>query len=177
MKNKALQTRLSQEVLDFIASRKSLQLATLAQDGTPYASYAPFAIGDDCLYVQLSEIAAHGVNLQYNPLASVLVLEDEDSAEELFARIRVNYSVRADLLEHQSPAWRLALERLTARHGERVANLSKLQDFRMFRLVPTGGRYVKGFGRAYSLAGQTLAGEVVTHLTDGHKPRQQAVVD
>ena len=171
MKNKALQTRLSEEVMEFIQSRKSLHLATLGADGAPFASYAPFAIGEDCLYVLLSEIAAHGSNLQREARASVLVVEDEGTAEELFARIRVNYSVQAELLAYNSGEWRVALECLAARLGPRSANLSKLEVFKMFRLVPKGGRYVKGFGRAYALAGDTLAGEILTHLTDGHKPR------
>lgn len=171
MKNKAMQTRLSTEVIDFIHSRKSLQLATQGEEGAPYASYAPFAVGEDCLYVLLSEIAVHGVNLQKNSRASVLIVEDEDTAGELFARIRVNYSVNAELLEHESEDWQVALSCLIERHGERPSNLSQLRDFKMFRLVPAGGRYVKGFGRAFTLAGNTLAGEVLTHMTAGHKRR------
>mgnify|MGYP003655740122 CR=1 FL=1 len=143
MKNKALQTRLSDEVMTFLQSRKSLHLASLGVDGAPFASYAPFAVGEECLYVLLSEIATHGINLHRNPRASVLEVQDEDTA----------------------------LGYLSARHGQRPINLSKLQDFKMFRLNPRGGRYVKGFGKAYSLAGNTLAGEALTHLTDGHKPR------
>jgi putative heme iron utilization protein len=174
MKNKALQTRLSTEVLDFIHSRKSLQLATLLEDGSPYASYAPFAIGEDCLYVLLSEIAVHGSNLQRDPRASVLIVEDEDTAGELFARIRVNYAMDVEFLDHGSDDWQAGLEQLVDRHGERPLNLSNLQDFKMFCLRPTSGRYVKGFGRAFTLAGNTLAGEVVTHLIDGHVPREAA---
>ena len=174
MKNKALQSRLCDEVMAFIQSRKSLHLASLGADGAPFASYAPFAVGDDCLYVLISEIATHGINLQHDPRASVLLVEDEETAAELFARIRVNYSVEAQLLAHDSDDWQVALGHLTARHGQRSASLSQLQDFKMFRLVPKGGRYVKGFGRAYSLAADTLAGEVLSHLTDGHKPRSKA---
>ncbi|AQA19397.1 heme utilization protein HutZ [Halioglobus japonicus] len=174
MKNKAMQVRLSTEVRDFIDARKSLQLASIDADGYPYASYAPFAIGEDCLYVLLSEIAVHGVNLQKNPRASVLIVEDEDSAEELYARIRVNYAMDVQQLEHGSDDWQTALDCLVQRHGDRPGNLSKLADFKMFRLVPTHGRYVKGFGRAFHLAGKTLVGEVLTHMTDGHKPRAEA---
>ena len=159
MKNKAMQTRLSNEVLDFIHSRKSLQLASLGADGAPYASYAPFAIGENCLYVMLSELAIHGINLQRNPRVSVLVIEDEDGAGELFARVRVNYAMEARLLSRDSDQWQEALEHLTARHGRRPADLSQLQDFKMFRLAPLAGRYVKGFGRAYSLEAGTLTGE------------------
>lgn len=171
MKNTAMQTRLGDEVLAFLQSRKSLQLATLREDGSPYASYAPFAIGAECLYVLLSEIAVHAVNLQNNPLASVLVIQDEDSAEELFARVRVNYSMRAELLTFGTECWQLGVDTLIARHGDRVRSLSELDDFKLFRLLPQGGRYVKGFGRAYSIAGQTLGGESLDHMRDGHRQR------
>lgn len=174
MKNKILETRLNQEVLDFIHGRKSLQLATLAPDGLPYASYAPFAVGDECLYVLLSDIALHAVNLRQNPLASVLVIEDEDSADELFARKRVNYAVRAELLDYDSAGWHSAMDCLAERHGERPRNLGKHADFKMFRLRPLRGRYVKGFGKAYDLEGETLAGEAVHHLRDGHQERTNA---
>ena len=114
------------------------------------------------------------MNLQHNPDASVLIAQDEDTAKELFARLRVNYSVRAELLPVDSAEWQQGVDILQARLGERIANLSQLSDFRLFRLQPQGGRFVKGFGAAYTLAGNTLAGEAVDHLRDGHKKRSEA---
>lgn len=102
----------------------------------------------------ISEIALHAVNLQHFPEASVLIIEDEDSAGELFARIRVNYSVQAKHIEPDGKHWVEGIARLADRHGERINHLSQLADFKLFRLVPQGGRYVKGFGRAFSLAGK-----------------------
>lgn len=174
MKNQKMQQRLSKEVVEFINSRKSLQLSTVSKDGRPYASYAPFALGDECLYILISEIAVHATNLQHNPKASILIIQDEDSADELFARIRVNYSVDAELIDVDSLQWHAGLAVLTSRHGERINNLSQLSDFKLFKLKPSGGRFVKGFGRAYTLAGGTLAGEIVSHMSDGHKKRDVA---
>jgi len=174
MKNQHLEASIQSEVLAFIASRKSLQISSITEEGGPYASYAPFAIGDNCLYVLLSEIAMHAVNLQNNPAASVLIIEDEDSANELFARKRVNYSMRVDCAEFQSSEWQTGIDSLAERHGERVLKLSELADFKLFKLTPQTGRYVKGFGRAYSLSGASLAGELVDHLRDGHKKRSVA---
>ena len=170
------QQQLSAEVLSFIHSRKSLQLSTITPEGRPYASYAPFAIGasDECLYVLLSDIAVHAGNLRATPQASVLIIQDEDSAEELFARVRVNYTVDAEHIAVASEAWLQGIKTLTDRHGERISALSKLADFHLFKLSPIGGRYVKGFARAYTLAGNTLAGEVLNHMTDGHKKRKVA---
>ena len=174
MKNQNMELRLSEEVMAFIGSRKSLQLASLTREGTPYASYAPFAIGDECLYILISEIAVHAVNLLHNPAASVLIIEDEDAAGELFARLRVNYTVEAQHIEVDSADWKPALEVLAARHGQRIMNFSQLSDFRLFRLVPVAGRFVKDFGRAYQLAGRSLAGETINHMRDGHTKRGAA---
>jgi hypothetical protein len=49
-----------------------------------------------------------------------------------------------------------------------------MSDFKLFKLNPTSGRFVKGFAKAYSLAGNSLAGEEVSHMTDGHKKRSVA---
>ncbi|MFT4768617.1 MAG: putative heme iron utilization protein [Glaciecola sp.] len=176
MKNTALQTRLANEVLGFIKQRKTLQLATLGEDGAPHASYAPFAVANDRLYIVLSDIAVHGLNLLNNPKASILIIEDEDSAEEYFARIRVNYQVSATQLATDSPAGDTALSHLEKRFGERPRRLSELADFRLFSLSPIQGRYVKGFGRAYTLSGGTLGGEEIVHLREGHRPRVAATV-
>ena len=172
MKNTAMQSRLNTEITHFIHSRRSLQLATLGEDGVPFASYAPFAADDDSFYVLLSDIAMHGLNLAREPRASVLVIEDEDGAGELFARLRVSYQVRAEEVEVGSSDWQSAVDLLATRHGERPRKLSQLADFRLFRLRPVKGRYVKGFGKAYSLAGGSLGMESIDHLREGHKPRQ-----
>ena len=171
MNNQSLENKISDEILAMINSRKSLILSSLDEAGKPYASYAPFAIGDECLYVLISEIAVHGKNLQLNPDASVLIIEDEDTAAELFARLRVNYSVAAELLEYQTEAWSIGLDALHQRHGERVSGLSKMADFKLFKLHPQGGRYVKGFGKAYGIEGGSLSGESLTHLRGGHQKR------
>jgi len=173
MKNTAMQDRLGDEILNFIESRKSLMLSSTTEDGAPYASYAPFALNENKnnIYVLLSTIAVHAKNLLTNPKAAVLIIEDEDSAGELFARIRTNYQVEAEHIEHGTAAFEAGIVCLENRHGERSRNLSELSDFHLFKLVPTSGRYVKGFGRAYMLAGDSLTAESIDHLRDGHVKR------
>ncbi|GAB5414292.1 MAG: heme utilization protein HutZ [Congregibacter sp.] len=174
MKNIAMEQRLKDEILSFIDSRRSLQLASIGEDGYPFASYAPFASDADAFYILLSDIAIHGVNLARDSRASVLIVEDEDTAGELYARIRVNYQVDAEQLEVGSPDWERGVSLLEARHGQRPRNLSGLQDFRLFRLHPRKGRYIKGFGKAYTLEGGTIGGTNIDHLREGHKPREEA---
>ena len=171
MKNTALEARIADEILALVQSRKTLYLASTNTDGTPYASYAPFAVGDDCLYVLLSEIAVHGGNLQANAQASVLIVEDEDSANEIFARLRVNYRVRAEVLPFESAAWQHGLATLQLRQGKLINHLSTMTDFKLFKLTPEAGRYVKGFGQAYAFSGESLIGTSIDHMRDGHQQR------
>ncbi|WP_438970581.1 HugZ family protein [Methylophaga sp.] len=171
MNNKGLETKISEEIMQMVNSRKSLLLSSLTEQNEPYASYAPFAVAQDCLYVLISEIAVHAKNLQHHPRASVLIIEDEDSADELFARLRVQYNVTADLIPVDSDNWNEGIDCLISRHGDRIQSLSQLSDFKLFRLNPLGGRYVKGFGKAYQIEGGALAGESLSHLREGHNKR------
>jgi putative heme iron utilization protein len=171
MKNKGLEQRLGDEIIDFLNTRKTLNLASLDEDGYPYASYAPFAIGDDCIYVLLSDIAIHGKNLRNNEKAAVQIVEDESEAATIFARIRVNYQVRAEEIALNTEEYTAGIEILANKHGERINKLAELSDFNLFRLTPLGGRYVKDFGRAFAIAGNTLSGESIDRLRDGHKAR------
>lgn len=171
MKNTAMQGRLEEEIIGFISQYKSLQLASITEEGEPFASYAPFALGEDCLYVLISDIALHARNLRANPTASVLILEDESQAEELFARIRVSYNMRVEHIDVNAEGWETGIQTLENRLGSRSRSLSELSDFHLFKLIPKRGRYVKGFGKAYSFIGEALAGTDMDHLRDGHVKR------
>ena len=170
MKNTAMQARMSDEITQFIEQRKTLNLATIDTEGHPFSSYAPFAIGDNCLYVLLSEVARHATNLQHNPKASALIIEDESEADNIFARIRVNLLLDATVLAFESNDWQLGIDTLVKRQGEMIKNLSQLSDFRLFKLTPKSGRYVKGFGKAFAFE-NSLNGENMTHLKEGHQAR------
>ena len=171
MKNKGLEQKLCDEILAFLTSRKTLNLSSLDADGYPYASYAPFALGEDCLYVLLSDIAVHGRNLKLNEQAAVQIVEDESQAASIFARIRVNYQVQAKYIDPDSEHFDLGIQCLFEKHGERIHNLAQLGDFNLFQLVPLGGRYVKDFGRAFKIEGRTLTGQHINRLRGGHYKR------
>ena len=132
-------------------------------------------MGNDCFYVLISEIAIHALNLIRTPKASVLIIEDEDTADELFARVRVNYSVSAQRIDPATDqeAWSEGLDALEQRHGVRPRKLGALKDFHLFKLVVEQGRFVRGFGQAYQFEGPHPYGMDIVHLRDGHKPRNE----
>src|SRR5574343_191925 len=94
-----LQGRLQPEIREFRDTCRTLQLATVDADGQPNASYAPFVLLEDGYYVLISTIARHARNLLQVPRVSLMLIEDESTSRELFARKRLTFDARADKVE------------------------------------------------------------------------------
>ena len=81
---------IAREAAAFRDAFRTLHLATTAADGTPSASYAPFALSDaGHPQIFVSELAAHTANLQRGTTISALLIEAEQDAAHLFARKRL----------------------------------------------------------------------------------------
>ncbi|RJX69997.1 heme utilization protein HutZ [Vibrio sinensis] len=172
VRRERLQNRLEPEVREFRDSRKTLQLATISPEGAPNATYAPFAFDSHAYYILVSDIASHGRNLKTNRNVSIMMVEDESEAKQVYARKRLTFDTNAELVEKQSQAWHSGIAALQARFGEIIENLSQLGDFNLYRLTPESGRYVKGFGQAFEISGNDLLDFV--HLTEGHVQAEKA---
>ena len=160
------------EVRDFIATRKLLNLASLTEDGQPHASTAPFLAADGKFYLYISELSEHCANLTTNSRASVIFNADEADTKQAFARLRVTFNVEASIIERGLPEWQERIDQLREKFGPVMDHLKGLEDFHLFELKPSGGRYVKGFGQAYALEG--LEKQVALHLKDGHREKDDA---
>lgn len=171
IRRERLQNRLEPEVQAFRDSRKTLQLATISAEGIPNATYAPFAFDSQAYYILVSDIAAHGRNLKINRNVSILMIEDESECKQIYARKRLTFDTRAELVERNTEAWQQGVNALQTRFGDIIENLSQLGDFNLYRLVPESGRYVKGFGQAFEISGNDLLDFV--HLTEGHVQKEK----
>jgi hypothetical protein len=108
------------------------------------------------IYIFTSGLSAHTDNLHATGLASVLLIEDESAAPQVFARQRISYDCRATLLPRGNPSWEAIADRFEQRFGEIISMLRSLEDFQIFCLSPQGGRFVMGFGAAYAVDPQHL---------------------
>lgn len=150
-------------------STRSCLLATVSGSGQPLSSYAPVYIdsaGDFFVYV--SAMAKHYGHLRKSGRASLSLMEDESAAEELFARKRVSVDCVAARVERGSEEWLRGIAGLEARHGATMGYLKDLLDFDLFRLRPSEGRLVLGFGKAYRVFGEGLS-EVAYLGAGGHR--------
>lgn len=135
---------------DLFHSVRSLMLGTIDAAGMPLVSYAPFArdeSGD--LLIAVSALAAHQPALAAARDVSVLLIEDETAARQIFARTRL--TLECGITRSQGEARREVFAALRARFGEIADLLEGLGDFHAYRLTPRRGQLVTGFGAAFSL--------------------------
>ncbi len=167
VKQERLQGRLEPEIKEFRQERQTLQLATVDADGRPNVSYAPFVQNQEGYFVLISKIARHARNLLENPQVSLMTIEDEEGAKQLFARKRLTFDAVASVIERDTQLWHQVITQMEERFGEIVSGLSQLEDFVLFNLKAERGLFVKGFGQAYQVSGDDLVDFV--HLQEGHR--------
>ncbi len=143
---------------------ESVIIGTVSAEGIPNASYAPFVMDEaKNIYIYVSGLSTHTQNLHVNPHVSVLFIEDESKCDQIFARRRLSFDCTATLMERETEAWNQVVAEFQARFGELIAVFRSLPDFRIFRLTPSAGRFVIGFGTAYQISGEQL--DTLVHLT------------
>ena len=137
---------------EFLASKKTLMLATVGADGAPTASPAPYVRRGIDFYIYTSGLSRHTYDLKKKPRTSVMVIEDETSAENLFARKRLIFSCRSFEMPRDNEWGKGILRNFRERFGDIFDVIEPLPDFTLFCLEPYEVVYVEGFGRAYRLS-------------------------
>lgn len=136
---------------------RSAILASVDSKGQPLSSYAPVLVdGDRRFHVYISSLAKHTSQIKRSGMASVMIIEDEADAENLFARKRLTVDCSAEVVARDSDDWNETMALMEDRFGETVSSLKGMTDFDLIRLEPSEGRLVLGFGRAYSVYGNGL---------------------
>lgn len=153
------------EVEAFIGAFRSLMLASLTPEGEPYASTAPFVIYGGDFYVLLSTVAQHGKNLLHHSEVSLLLTEDESEMIQPFARKRVTVKAASSIAEKDNPVYADVLAQMSQKFDAGLIEmLSSMGDFYLFRLKPTSGSAVWGFGKAFHLNEKLeIEGQIVGH--------------
>lgn len=148
---------LQREAVDFRAGFDAVTLATAAPDGTPDASYAPCILDEQgrC-HVLVSQLAQHTKNLLAHPVASLMWIEERESARNPFARRRLVLRCGALHIERDSEEWQAVIGRMEHELGNTVPLLAGLGDFMLYRFEALDGNYVRGFAQAYPVTGNTL---------------------
>jgi putative heme iron utilization protein len=142
---------LSKRYQELMASQQTLLLSTVSANGIPDISYAPF-VRDHAgvFYIYVSEMACHTKNLLNNPRASLLFIRSESESPNLFARERAVLRCSVKEISRDDAIYAERIKALQDKFGEVVSVLRSLSDFHLFALRLENGRYVVGFGRAFT---------------------------
>ncbi|MDF5420312.1 pyridoxamine 5'-phosphate oxidase family protein, partial [Vibrio parahaemolyticus] len=115
VKQERLQGRLGPEIKEFRQERRTLQLATVDAEGRPNVSYAPYVQNQEGYFVLISKIARHARNLLENPNVSLMMIEDEESSKQLFARKRLTFDAVANVVERDTEMWQQVVGQMKER--------------------------------------------------------------
>ncbi len=148
--------QLCEEIRRFRQQQRTLILASQSVEQQVLASYAPFVEDEQGnFFILLSGLATHSRNVQQHQheqtMLSVLFIEDEQLARNVFARKRLNYSCQVSIIPRKHEKWQEKITLLQDKLGKTIDLLSALADFELFCLSPQKGYYVRGFGQAYEL--------------------------
>ena len=94
--------------------------------------------------------------------ASVLFIEDEMRTKNFFARKRFTCQCGVGAVEREKAEWRMAMSLFKKKFGKVFAMIRPLPDFALFRLIPSGGLYVRGFGQAFEVSADMKNSKHVT---------------
>ncbi|ABC32441.1 putative heme iron utilization protein [Hahella chejuensis KCTC 2396] len=139
------------EIETLIERFKTVQFACVNESNEPLASYAPFVRHNGDFYIYVSALAPHTACLKTTPTASLLFIEEEQVSRNLFARLRLILQCSVTEVGRDGQDYETMLDRFADKFGPTIAMLRQLPDFSLLRMEITSGRFVKGFGAAYSV--------------------------
>ena len=153
---------------NLLNTQKTTFMSTLDENNFPQASYAPFVIKEDKMYIYISRITEHYRNLMSNDKISVMIIEDESNSQILFARKRVSFTGTAKKVDSVSDD---VLEKFDENHTKKMMDVLKGMDFNFFEISLSKGRLVEGFGKAFDL--KYINGDWAQEhvVLDGHKSK------
>ncbi|MBC6315753.1 HugZ family protein [Listeria grandensis] len=134
---------------DFLESRKTIVISSQDSDGHPFISYAPFVKHEGKLYIYISAIAEHYDFIEQNETIQIMMLADEANTKNLFARERLYLRCQAKNIGNDNLEPLFA--KMEAIHGTSLIRLLRTIDMSIFELTPQAGRYVIGFGQAFTV--------------------------
>lgn len=136
-----------EEFKNFDKDKYSLIISTTSSENDPLTNYAPFVkIGED-YYVSVSQNLPHFTNMAQTKKAHILIIEDESTADHIYARKRLYFSASCEVEEDSEKIFKLFDER----YGDKLSFLRTMKDFKVIKISPEERSLVLGFGAAYKM--------------------------
>ena len=132
---------------NFDKDKFSLIVSTTSQENKPLTNYSPFVKIDEDYFISVSANLPHFKNIIETKKAHILIIEDESSADHIYARKRLYFGATCSLEEDEEKIFKLFDER----YGDKLSFLRSMKDFKIIKLTPEERSLVLGFGAAYKM--------------------------
>ena len=151
-----------------LATTRTLIIGTGPETGDasscPELGVTPSIRHNDHFFIYPSRLSAHVRVMMETGVAQFLAIEDEASAQNIWARKRIRFTAEIIEIERHSDDFYFLSDAFSARHGPTMSLIRDFADFHMLKLVPLHGVMVLGFAKAFRLEGGGL--DIVAHLRE-----------
>lgn len=131
---------------------KSVVLSTVSKDGEPFASYSPFAQDEEGnFYVCVSTAVQHSHNMYATKKAHIMFLQDEQDAMHIYARRRLYFKAEVEKFEPNDERFEKVALLFEEKLGKAGSLVRTMSDARVYKLIPSEGNLVLGFGAAFKI--------------------------
>jgi heme iron utilization protein len=136
------------EMDELVSGLMTVILSTVDVNGMPNASYTPYVAHAGAYFILVSGLAKHTSNLLQTGRCHALFIADEKGTVNPFARKRLSYACLVSEVDREDPRSDVILDEMAERFGPTIQMLRSLPDFRLMKLQPGEGTFVRGFGQA-----------------------------
>ena len=147
------------------AARTLIMSAPGESHDLPRMGVTPTLRHGGAFYIYPSHLSAHVRAMLQAGKAAFMVIEDEASAQNIWARKRLRFDAEIIEIKRKSEEFISICDLFSTTHGPTMDLIRDFADFHLLRLRPTEGVMVLGFAQAYRLAGEDL--DVTSHLRAG----------
>jgi len=147
----------SEETLaSLIRATRIAALGTL-HDGEPNLAMVAYAFADDfsAFYIHVSKLGKHTGDMENDPRLSLLIAETDDHRPDPQTLARLTLRGTAEILPRTEAGYAQVRSIYLQRFPE-AGQFFDLGDFNLWQIIPTGGRFVAGFGRAFNIVPEAL---------------------
>ena len=139
-----------------IRSTRIAALGTL-RDGEPNLAMVAYAFADDfsAFYIHVSKLGKHTADMESDPHVSLLITETDDGRADPQTLARVSIRGTAEIVPRTDLGY-IQVKNIYLDRFPEAEQLFSLEDFNLWKITPKGGRYVAGFGRAFSVEPEAL---------------------
>ncbi|NJM42218.1 MAG: hypothetical protein HC853_16480 [Anaerolineae bacterium] len=142
------------ELRTFLRTYRQATLAVSTED-EPFTAMVSYVLHGSGLLIHLSNLSPHKRLLMANPKCSLLIAEPDDGRAEVMSLARVTLNGNAPKLDKATQDYEDAKAAFLAKLPTSQVMFG-LADFDLFRITPTSGRFIAGFGRAFVLSTDDL---------------------